>query len=308
MNNTFCPKIAILLSSFNGEKYIKEQLDSIINQKGSFNLNIIVRDDGSSDGTIKILEEYKNKGLLDWYSGKNEGPAQSFMDLILNCDPYDYYAFADQDDVWLPNKIERGINILKNDDVPRLYFSNATIVDQNLNVIRQSVYEKQPKIDLYTVSIAGGALGCTMMFNDAVVKKIKEHRRPETLVMHDSYILELTAAVRGKITYDANQTMLYRQHLSNTVGLDYGSIFKKIKGRLQDILIKPKVSVADQANEIVNIYYNELDADAISWLKKVSEYRDSFGKKLTLCFCKKTHYINLNMSFKLRASILLGNR
>ena len=92
-------KITILLSSYNGEKYIEEQLNSIFNQTYD-NISILVRDDNSKDGTVKILEKYAAQGKLKWYSGENLGCAKSFWDLLCNFGESDYYAFCDQYDVW----------------------------------------------------------------------------------------------------------------------------------------------------------------------------------------------------------------
>ena len=112
-------RIAVLMSSYNGEQYIKEQIDSILNQKGKFNIDIYVRDDGSFDNTIHILEDYQKKGLIKFCGGENIGPAKSFLTLLALADGYDFYAFADQDDIWFENKIESAI--LKIEKIPQSY-------------------------------------------------------------------------------------------------------------------------------------------------------------------------------------------
>ena len=93
-------KVAVLMSSYNGEKYIRPQIDSILAQEGNFELSLFVRDDGSTDKTQAILQEYAQKRKLTWYTGNNLGPARSFMDLLKKCKGFNYYAFADQDDYW----------------------------------------------------------------------------------------------------------------------------------------------------------------------------------------------------------------
>lgn len=95
-------KAAVLMSTYNGARFIREQLDSILDQTGEFELDLWVRDDGSTDGTKDILNDYESRGLLRWYTGENLGPAQSFLDLVRRTLGYDWYAFADQDDFWMP--------------------------------------------------------------------------------------------------------------------------------------------------------------------------------------------------------------
>ncbi|MBQ4399872.1 MAG: glycosyltransferase, partial [Alphaproteobacteria bacterium] len=104
--------VLVLMSTYNGEKYLKTQLDSILAQQG-VNVQILVRDDGSSDGTLPILQAYAAQGKLTYYTGPNLKPAKSFMDLIYNAPQADFYAFADQDDYWLPEKLICAVNKLK---------------------------------------------------------------------------------------------------------------------------------------------------------------------------------------------------
>ena len=133
-------KINVLLSTYNGELYIAEQLDSLLRQTVIDNMKIIIRDDGSTDSTLKIIEEYKSKNSnIIFYRGENLKPAKSFWHLLQNCDEADYFAFCDQDDVWDEDKLEVAINQLKeHDDVPALYFSDARVVDSELNLLSET--------------------------------------------------------------------------------------------------------------------------------------------------------------------------
>ena len=107
-------KVQILMSTYYGEKYLREQLDSIIKQTYPL-INILIRDDGSSDGTLSILKEYAGKyDHVTYYEGENIGVIQSFLQLLKESDAnVNYYAFADQDDVWLPEKIVRAVEKLE---------------------------------------------------------------------------------------------------------------------------------------------------------------------------------------------------
>lgn len=203
-------RVVVLMSTYNGERYLREQIESILNQIGEFDLSLYVRDDGSKDGTIEILREYQNEKKLKWYTGDNLGPAKSFINLLQNCGAYDYYAFADQDDVWEKDKIQRGINVLEEQNGPALYCSNAELVDLQLISLGRNVYKTMPRTDFETVISAGGLLGCTMVFNDELKRRIKRDRYP-VMILHDFYMAALCVSIGGVILYDQEATMKYRQ-------------------------------------------------------------------------------------------------
>ena len=127
--------ITVLMSTYNGEKYLHEQIDSILRQQG-VKVNLLVRDDGSTDNTLAILDKYQEEGLLTFYTGENLGPQRSFLHLLQQAPQSDYYAFADQDDIWLEDKLSTGIKQLQNDkEKPALYFSQTQLTDEELNPI-----------------------------------------------------------------------------------------------------------------------------------------------------------------------------
>ena len=128
--------IEILMATYNGEKYLKEQIESLLNQK-NVKISILVRDDCSTDNTQKILEEYQQKGLLKWYTGEKLKAAFGFIDLINNASEAEYYAFCDQDDVWDNDKLDIAIKKLEKFDsqLPALYYCGQRLVDENLNFI-----------------------------------------------------------------------------------------------------------------------------------------------------------------------------
>ena len=128
-------KVVVLMSTYNGQKYLRQQLDSLLNQTVR-PTKILIRDDGSNDDTVNLLEEYASfYSFIEYYCGKNIGPAKSFFELINKCDGYDYYALCDQDDVWFKDKLEVAINTLEkeNKNIPLLYAGRFTLTDENLN-------------------------------------------------------------------------------------------------------------------------------------------------------------------------------
>lgn len=300
-------KVAVLMSTYNGEKYIREQIDSILNQEGDFQLDLWVRDDESKDNTQRILGEYAALGKIKWYTQTNLGPARSFLDLVKHCPGYDYYAFADQDDYWMPCKISTAVRALDGRKGPQLYFANAELVDSELVSLGRNVYKIRPKLDFETLTCAGGILGCTTVFNAELAHWVQMRELPKHMVMHDFYMDELCLALGGEIICDLRPLMKYRQHGNNVVGVSNG-VLGTIKSRAKDILKKPKVGIAEQANEVLKLYRDDISDDKAKWLKKVSSYKASYLSRVTLAFSRKTNYMNRNMGLKLRLSILFGNR
>lgn len=300
-------KILVLMSTYNGENYIEEQLKTILSQKGDFCLDILVRDDGSTDLTCDILSHYQKKGLLKWYTGDNLKPAKSFMDLVFKCDNvYDYYAFSDQDDFWMENKIQAAINLLENEKTA-VYYSNPELVDKDLNSLGNYVYKNIPNDDLYTTICGASIIGCTMVFTHELMKIIKQGEMPKYITMHDSYIARICVAVGGKIIYDNNSYMKYRQHGNNVLGI--GNKFgEKLKNRLHDIFNESPVTIDKQTNEILRIYEDKIPSQNKIWLEKVINYRKNIINRISLACCRKTKYITSSISIKIRLAILFGNR
>lgn len=300
-------KIAVLMSTYNGERYVQEQIESILNQKGEFQLDLWVRDDGSTDRTKEILQGYADAGLLKWYTGANLKAAYSFLDLLKHCEGYDYYAFADQDDYWMLEKISKGIEMLTNEGTPMLYCSNAQLVDCDLNSLNRNVYKQIPKMDFYTVSCAGGLLGCTMIFNQSLARMVQKKELPETIIMHDFYVALLCLTMNGQIVYDNGAYIKYRQHDNNVVGVSHG--FKdKLCSRVKEITTKAPVTLAEQTDSLLELYGDEIEQENCDWLASIRKCNGSLTARVHLAFSRKVKYINWNMSIKNRLAILFGNR
>lgn len=222
-------KIQILLSTYNGEQYLREQLDSLLYQSYP-EISILIRDDGSVDNTISILEEYSYKdSRIKWYKGNNIGVWKSFFDLMENADTKaDYYAFCDQDDYWLKEKIEKGIQYLKrysqNNIEPILYCSNTINTDKVLKKMpnNQFYYNFRPAFG--NAIIQNIARGCTCIFN-RVALNLAIIQKPQYMIMHDWW-LYLVCSCFGKVCFDNNAYILYRQHESNVIGTK-DSVIKK---------------------------------------------------------------------------------
>lgn len=300
-------KIAVLMSTYNGEKYLRRQIESILQQDCPMPVDLWVRDDGSQDGTRDLLQEYQREGKLRWYTGPNLRPARSFLDLVKHCEGYDYYAFADQDDVWKPAKLARAIARLADRQEPALYFSNARMVAEDLQDMGRDVYRSCPYRDFKTLCIAGGLLGCTMVFNGALARILQRTPVPEQLIMHDFYAAQVCGAYGGSILYDAEATMLYRQHSHNVVGVSRGKL-DALKDRLQTVTHRPAVTVAQQARNVLDCCGDLPEGENRNWLRRVAGYTGNIFSAVALALSPKVHYTNWNKAVTLRLALLLRNR
>lgn len=301
-------KVAVLMSTYNGEEYLEKQLDSILSQNCDYSIEIIIRDDGSTDNTKNILKKYcKQYDNIKWYTGVSKGPAISFIELLRKNREYDFYAFSDQDDYWLPNKLSKAIDKMMHEKAS-LYFANAMLVDSDLNLLNINVYKQSPKLDFKTLTCAGGILGCTLVLNNDLAKCIQNSNYPKKIIMHDFYVSEVCAAIGKKIIYDPECVMYYRQHNNNVVGVSYGTILNKIISRVKSILNKPTVSISDQANDIYINFSQYIDLENKEWLRLVKNYKNSLAARLKLAFTREVKYVNINQAIRNRLSIMLGNR
>ena len=301
--------VTVLLSSYNGEKYIREQIESILQQK-CVNVNLIVRDDGSLDQTVSILKEYELQGKLTLFCGKNCGYVNSFWNLLMLAPDSEYYAFADQDDVWLKNKLLRAVEQLeKQPALPQLYCANYYIVDERLNIKKRqgrilSAEAWRPENFIITQT---PALGNTMVWNHALHSKLTAHPECDWVTEHD-HRMQFAAAMLGKITIDKERTILYRQHSANVSGGNFRegiSVWWDIRKKLLRNRLygdeRHKHSNELRARNFLDAYRNELDENMIENLELVRDYRTSIRKTMKLLHST----VCRGMPFKVRIRVLL---
>lgn len=301
-------KIAVLISTYNGEKYLRKQLDSIIRQKGC-DVEIYIRDDGSKDSTMQILDEYKAKGLIQVYhesNSNNLGPAKSFLYMLHNIKGYQYYAFSDQDDLWDSDKLEIAIHSLESIQKPALYCCNARIIDENDNTNGEFAYRKKNSITLANEVCMGGALGCTMVMNSQLASIIQSNSIPSKMIMHDCFIQAVCGAIGGKTIFDMKSHMGYRQHGANVVGVKTGKL-NGLKYRINFLLSPRKVSIADQCQEILDLYHESIPLKNIEFLQMVANYKTNTIKRIKLSLNKDLYIQGIDNIF-IRLSLLLGKR
>ncbi|SEH75052.1 Glycosyl transferase family 2 [Ruminococcus flavefaciens] len=283
-------KVAILVSTYNGEKYFREQLDSLVKQK-DVDHRIIIRDDGSSDSTIDIIKEYqKENDKISFYKGGNLGVIKSFLDLCRYAADTDaeYFAFCDQDDVWDDDKMIAAVKKLtaskkKYGDIPLLYYCNMRVVDENLNYKRLTYTPKRvpvPKTKYSSLSEAM-ASGNTFVFNRKLLELIN-HKNPKWCSMHDSWVF-LIACFFGKTVFDDKPHILYRQHGNNvSVSKSLNKNFKHYVGRVKELFKKTDEPRYNNAVNFLECFSDKLKGTDLAEVKKVTEYKKSFLKKLRL--------------------------
>jgi glycosyltransferase involved in cell wall biosynthesis len=218
--------IDILLATYNGEKYLKQQIDSILAQSYQ-DWQLLIRDDNSSDSTVNIIKDYAGKypqkiRLIEDKQGRL-GIALNFGKLLEQT-VNEYVMFSDQDDIWLPNKINLTLNTMKDAEkiypnIPILVHTNLKVVDENLKTIADSLwsYCKMSPLDnsLNKIIYRNVATGCTTMINRKAVE-VSKSIPPEARV-HDWWVA-LNVAKTGKIVHISLPTVLYRQHTQNIIG------------------------------------------------------------------------------------------
>jgi glycosyltransferase involved in cell wall biosynthesis len=217
-------KVAILLCTYQGQKYLAEQLESIEIQTYR-NWSVFASDDGSTDDTHSILDAYSQRwgaNKLVIHCGPAEGFASNFLSLACNAGiQADYYAYSDQDDVWEADKLQRAMVWLRSvpAHIPALYCSRTRIVNDSNECIGMSPLFTRPPCftNALMQNIAGGN---TMVFNEAARLLLREAGDKVVVVTHDWWAYLVVTGCGGHVFYDAYPSVRYRQHDSNVVGMN----------------------------------------------------------------------------------------
>lgn len=297
--------VLVLMSTYNGEKYLREQLDSIFKQI-DVDVRVLVRDDGSRDSTVKILEEYHQNKNLEYIKGENINWMHSFWFLVNMANDCDFYAFSDQDDIWDNDKLKKAVAKLeKLGNIPAIYCANQRIVDKNMRMLSYT----EDKVDITNFThlellIHGNVFrGCTEVWNHSLqqyilLKNIRDIDEP-----HDSFIMQIALAV-GKVTKDNTEVMSYRQHELNAVGSKTGLqlCVDKIKKYSMEIcgISKGKL-YSSRCKKIYSIVKNDISEERKRYYEKVCGYDKSVVSAFKLAFNRECK----NLTLRKRVQILL---
>ena len=215
-----------MMSTYNGENHLKEQIDSILNQKTEHEVLLRIRDDGSKDGTCKIIKEYMkaNPNTIELIKGSNVGYNASFFSLIQNAEGFDYYSISDQDDVWIENKLQSACDAIDKiaDDIPVLYASTSYLVHDDL-VPYGMTRKKERELLMYNTIIQNICPGHTQVMNNRLIHLLKEDIDISKIYVYDSWITNV-ANLYGKIVFDNNPHTYYRQYEGNQLGSGVGKL------------------------------------------------------------------------------------
>lgn len=290
----------VFLCTYNGEKYIRQQLDSILAQK-DVDVFIKIADDMSTDSTVDILREYAEKysNISFTVNEVNKRFTYNFIDLYFsgkNSD-YDYYAFSDQDDVWLDNKLIKAIEKIEEKNGSNngcLYCSNLIVTDENLSKIGMQEDKSVLKADKRTFLYTNICTGCTVVCNKDFYRHSLKYY-PENIYLHD-YWFFLVAAYTADYIYDFNGYIFYRQHGNNQIGTNkskYG--IKTIKK-----FVSYRGTRAHLVGELVKGFGKDMGEADLKRLKALSTYNKNFLNKLYLLFTQKSHTFKKTLELKIK--------
>jgi glycosyltransferase involved in cell wall biosynthesis len=280
--NSSSSKIAVLLATYNGGKYIAEFLDSLIAQSAK-NIVLYVRDDGSSDDTLAIVAAYATRlPIVVLPTERRLGPGHSFLTLLrAAAEDCAYFAFADQDDRWLPGKLERACNALASSpELPAVYFARVEYVDEQLAHLGYSPVVRQ--VSFPTALVENVAMGCTMMLNRAGRSLVLEGN-PVRVTMHDWWVYVLMTGF-GRTVADDFVALQYRQHANNAVG-GTANIFVEYQRKVVQFLKRDPavVTIAQQAGELKALYSDRLSPSQRRMVEQLAPARAGFWNRLGLC-------------------------
>lgn len=316
MNETnYDVHVAILLTTYNGEAYLKPLLDSLLSQKYK-NIKIYIRDDGSSDGSLEIINQFlsENIVLIEDNLG-NLKSAYSFLQL-LSIARADIYMFCDQDDIWLPEKVLNAVKSIGKHGFsnPVLFHTDLIIVDHELNKISNS-FNRHEGISLPSghdfshLIVQNCVVGCTMAITDELVKlSALREIRPKLIAMHDWWFA-LFATCFGRVVYSPHADILYRQHQNNVSGASNKDLLQKIFLQFSTIGINRinnyKRKISGQAAEFIDFYEKKLPEKLIIDLKAVEKLGSGNGLKGILsCFKRRIYFQNAYMNISVIYSSL----
>lgn len=267
-------KVVVLLATYNGEKYIEEQINSIYNQDFTGEILVYIRDDGSKDNTEKVLERVEKRDKRSFLFSKEEniGPQKSFLKLIEDAPKADYYFFADQDDVWMKHKIQSAVNMMQNQlQEYVLYCSDYALTDGDLNVVKEHTVNVQADTFHFLKTLLYNQFpGCVMGFNYNLLCFLRE-LKIESCMMHDSLALAVAAAV-GIICYDKTPSIYHRIHDSNVIGHGHKKIepTKWIVEKWNLLIKKENYDMSEIADRILSVGKDKV----LNYKNDIMELRD----------------------------------
>ena len=297
-------KVAVLMSTYNGEKYLMDQINSILNQK-EVTVSLFVRDDGSQDSTMCILNSLKSSNVYLLEDSRNLGYKNSFLSLLkyaTDFGEFDYYAFADQDDVWKPLKLSHAVQRLAKNDKYAVYYSALQFVDSDLDPLYRKEYslvENSLESSFVRFSISGA----TMVFSEALALKFASASIPFTIGEgHDTLIFRLNLALGGSVEYSDESYIMFRRH-GNNESSGGASLITKFR---KDFDKKNKSAGSETATWILKNFSTDVPNIERQSLKLIASSKTNLRARFLLLKDKKFRRENRVMNLIFRLKLVLG--
>lgn len=280
------PDVDVLVATYNGEQYLPDLLDSLLRQSHD-RINVIVGDDGSTDGTRQVVERYRGRfrslEIHDFSAAAEHGARANFSRLMAKASA-SYVMFCDQDDVWLPEKVALTLRAMLSleashgRDRPTLVHTDLRVVDRDLKPLADSMWHSQQirpeRVSLQKMLVENSVTGCTAMINRSLLALVGTI--PDRAIMHDWWIA-LAAVCFGAVAHLDERTILYRQHGGNSIGAKRWS-FSAVYAQFVDVLageaaVRSVEKTIDQAAAFHALYGDRMRPEQRSLVKAYAEIR-----------------------------------
>ena len=305
-------KVDILLATYNGARFLKEQLDSILNQTYS-DFRLIISDDKSTDKTKAIIEEYAKKdSRIEYYIQENNlGVIRNFEFLMKKVENK-YFMFSDQDDIWKENKIEKSLEVMEKEDADLVY-SDLEVVDRDLNTIYKSYWKlkgldnKVKKYnDFAALYLNNFITGCTMLCKKNFIDLILPLPTKSKYVLHD-YWVALIVSQHGKMAYIKEPLIKYRQHKDNKIGSrkrsDEITNFDELRYLFIDVKIEHFTVFVENENKFTSLDVRSLSKEALIYFENLRRVNIINFSKWKLFF---EHYKYEDFGYKMQNFLILN--
>lgn len=295
------PRVNILLSTYNGEKFIVEQIESLLNQTYE-NIQIYVRDDGSTDGTFAILQGYEKKNEIKLICGKNLGFCGSFFELLRDVNEGDYWSFCDQDDIWNREKIERAVRFLEEykgkRDIPLLYYSYSRMIDENGTNLG---VQEPPKNSLCFRRVLTGTFG--VGFSMVINRQLRDAMLEcdSSRVGSHDWLAGAVALGLGEVIIDDHISATYRRLESSVTRISFS---KRIEWFFKTF--RDGGEVKNRNKEFSKIFYNRLSEKDRRYISLFDEEKYSLKSSVIKCFYPKRWRPSMSSEVIMRILMFLG--
>lgn len=297
-------KVVVIMSAYNGERSILRQINSILNQKGVAKICCYIRDDGSTDKTYDLVcNHFPNSDSVIIQRGSNIGWEKSFMMALKEAPSADYYAFSDQDDIWMENKVKAGIDFLKLSDnkKPLLYHCNKFSVNENLKPLSHQVRRTPRPLNHQNAMVQEYAQGCSIIINNKARDLVTSYL-PKKKIAHDFWC-GLICYLFGEIIYDEGKHFYHISYGNNASG--EGHMLNSWLGRLKK-LVYDEEAYYSPWQDLLEGYENILSENDRRFCQRLMNYKHSMREKLHLLLSPKFIRDSFFGTISLKTAVLLN--